>query len=139
MATPPSWARAPSAIGMWLCRRLAGLLRPPPGECAAQQVAKASLGVGGLYRQQPAFAVRIAERELCILHDRLVDIGNGALDRRNNVDCATVAMDSAHLLSLANPLAALRQRNTLQLAGQFGGEVVHATRTRLGLSLNAQV
>ena len=45
----------------------------------------------------------------------------------------------AHLLPLANPLAALRERDVLDLPGQFGGELSMPTRTRFGLSLNAQV
>ena len=35
-------------------------------------------------------------------------------------------------LALANPLAALRQRDALDLAGQLGGEIIHADPHQVG-------
>ena len=55
-----------------------------------------------------------------------------AFDRRNHIDGATVPMDRAHLLALANPLAALRQRDALHGASQLGSEVIHADADQVG-------
>ena len=37
-----------------------------------------------------------------------------------------------NFLALANPLAALRQRDPLQRAGQLGGEIIHADAHQAG-------
>src|SRR5579864_6902064 len=50
----------------------------------------------------------------------------------HHVDGATVAMNCAHLLSLANPLAALRQRNALQFSGRLRSEIIHADPHQAG-------
>ena len=41
-------------------------------------------------------------------------------------------MNGAHFLALANPLAALRERDALELAGQLGGEIIHADAHQAG-------
>ena len=48
-------------------------------------------------------------------------------------------MQGAHLLALANPLAALRQADAFHLPVSLEAKSSMPTRTRLGLSLNAQV
>ncbi len=50
-----------------------------------------------------------------------------------------VAMQRPHLLALADPLAALRQRDSQTLPVSFEAKSSMPMRTRLGLSLSAQV
>src|SRR5437660_9673592 len=116
-----------------------GFLCPPASQRTAEQVAEIGLGIGGLDGHQPAFAVRIFARQLGILNDGLVDVGHTALDRRKHIDGGAIAMQRPHFLSLANPLAALRgaMRSTLPVSLDANSSM--PMRTRLGLSLKAQV
>src|SRR5208282_1804609 len=105
---------------------------PPASHRPAQQVAEACFGVGGLHSNEPAFAIGISESELGILHDSFVDVRDAAFDGRNQVNYAAVAMNGAHLLALADPLAALRERDGVKLASQLGSEIIHANADQAG-------
>src|ERR1039458_8964781 len=41
-------------------------------------------------------------------------------------------MNAAHLLALADPLAALWERDAVDLAGQLGGKIIHADANQAG-------
>ncbi len=56
----------------------------------------------------------------------VVDIAHRAFDRGDHLHQLTVDPEAPYLLSLANPLAALRQVDFLGLADQLGGKVVDA-------------
>ena len=56
----------------------------------------------------------------------VVHVADRALDRGNHLHQLTVYAEAPNLLSLANPLAALRQVDFLGRADQLGGKVVDA-------------
>ena len=102
------------------------LRHPLASQRAIQKIPETDGEIGSEYGNKPALAIGIVVEHGSVFEKSFIDAGDFAFDGRNEFGFLSVAHEDGELLALTEPLAALRQRNFVDLASEASAEIIDA-------------